>query len=130
MRKVELVGCAALLTIAYSVSKAQIGGPKGTLVNYCLAVNSANGTYRFSNKCPFMVEVAAAQPYPNGQPNGSDTFELEPSDSHTAGTATLSMRFWACATPSVPISSSTKASPMSNSTDVICPTDGNAGAAY
>jgi hypothetical protein len=112
-------------------SMAQQNGPKGVLVSNCLAVSASNGTYHFTNKCSYMIEVAAAQPYPNGQPNGSDAFELHPNDSHSSGTTTLrTPSYWACATPSVPISSSTHASPRSNANDVICPTHGTVGAAY
>lgn len=116
--------------ISLTHSRAQQAGPKGTLVNYCLSVTTANGSYRFTNKCSYVIEVAAAQPYPNGQPNGSDAFELSPNDSRLSGTTTLAApRYWACAMPSVPISSSTHASPRSNANDVICPTRGTAGAA-
>jgi hypothetical protein len=106
---------ALFAVVCFNHSMAQQNGPKGVLVSNCLSVSAANGAYHFTNKCSYMIEVAAAQPYPNGQPNGSDAFELH---------------YWACATPSVPISSSTHASPRSNANDVICPTRGTAGAAY
>jgi hypothetical protein len=126
MRKTTIAALAIVICICCTHSPAQQSGPTGVLVNYCLSVTATNGTYRFTNRCTFLIQVAAGQPYPNGQPNGSDTFGLQPNDSHTSGTTTMGTpRYWACASPSLPISSSTHASPMSNSNDVICPTHGN-----
>jgi hypothetical protein len=114
----------------FNQSRAQQNGPQGVLATNCLTVSATNGTYRFTNKCNYIVEVASAQPYTNGQPNGSDTFELHANDSHSSGTTTLGTpHYWACATPSVPVSSFTHASPRSNANDVICPKHGTAGAA-
>jgi hypothetical protein len=126
------VAIAALFAgVCFNHTMAQQNGPKGVLVNYCLNVSATNGTYKFKNTCTYLIEVAAGQPYPNGQPNGSDMFELQPNDSHTSGTTTVATpRYWACASPGVPISSSTHASPRSNANDVTCSAHGTAGAAY
>ncbi|WP_263352731.1 hypothetical protein [Acidicapsa acidisoli] len=116
--------------VCFNHSIAQQNGPKGVLVNYCLNVSATNGTYRFTNKCAYLIQVAAGQPYPNGQPNGAETFGLQPNDSHTAGTTTEGTpHYWACASPSVPIIRGTNKSPQSNSNDVICSTGGIAGQA-
>jgi len=116
--------------VCFSHSTAQQNGPKGVLVNYCLNVSATNGTYKFTNKCTFLIQVAAGQPYPNGQPNGAETFGLQPNDSHTSGTTTMAMpRYWACASPSVPIIRGTNKSPESNSNNVVCSTGGIAGEA-
>jgi hypothetical protein len=113
-----------------SASFAQQQGPQGVLVSYCLGVAPVNGSYQFTNNCSFVIEVAAAQPHPNGQPNGSDTFQLFPRGNALSGTTSLAYpRYWACSAPNGPRDATTHATPKSDSNNVVCPRGGGAGAA-
>lgn len=121
---------SVFLTLGASTTFSQQQGPQGVLVNICLSVSQANGTYRFTNTCGYVIEVAAAQPYPDGRPNGSDTFQLFPNDHRNSGTIKLGMpKYWACAAPNGPEDSATHAAPRSNASSVFCPTRGTAGSA-
>jgi hypothetical protein len=124
-----LIGLATLL-VSTSTFAQQVG-PQNVDTTYCLkVVAQTDGTFKFTNTCGFLLEVAAAQVGANGQANGSDTFEIGANDTHFDGTTTLRIRYWACASPSIPIRSSTHASPDSSSFDVICTNHGgHAGAA-
>jgi hypothetical protein len=122
-----LAGIVSITTIAQQPQP----GPQGVLVTNCVSVTPMNGSYRFTNGCKFIVEVAAAQPSPNGKPNGSDTFQLFPDQSHLSGATSLGMpRYWACSAPNGPMSASRHAAPMSNDQNVICPKGGNAGGVH
>jgi hypothetical protein len=119
-----------LLLVSLPVMHAQQEGPQGVLVNHCLSVTPVNGAYRFTNTCNFVIEVAAAQSHPNGQPNGSDTFQLFPNKSSFSGTTSIGVpRYWACSAPNGPEDYTTHAAPMSNSYNVVCPKGGTAGSA-
>lgn len=72
--------CAIALTLVClsSVhSKAQkTRGPQGVLVNNCVTETSSNGTFHFMNNCSYIIEVAVAQPYPNGEPGDGRAVDL------------------------------------------------------
>jgi hypothetical protein len=118
---------AAGFALLPQTTVAQQQGPQGVLVTYCLRMAPSNDTWRITNTCSYIVEAALAQPYPDGRPNGSATFQLFPNQSTMQGYAKLAYKLWACAAPAVPLDASTNAAPRSNSSDVRCPKGGSAG---
>jgi TPR repeat protein len=104
--------------------------PQGVSANNCVTMTRAGDTWIFKNNCSTYVQVALAQPYPDGRPNGSSTFQLGVGETDREGYNKLPYRMWACLGSNGPADASTMAAPRSDATNVICPTGGNAGSGF
>jgi hypothetical protein len=116
-------------------ARAQTRGPDGVLVPQSLSQQASAGTWRWTNNCNYVVQVALAQPRTGGPGglklhNGSITFQLLPAESARQGYSGAPYRVWVCANSNGPMDSVLRQSPSYDSNSVICPTGGTAGAGY
>ncbi len=67
---------------------------QGTSANNCVTMTSDGDTWIFKNACSTYVQVALAQPYPDGRPNGSTTFQLGVNQTDREGYNKIPFRMW------------------------------------
>ncbi|MGA3211559.1 MAG: hypothetical protein ABSD20_09640 [Terriglobales bacterium] len=104
------------------------GGPRGTLVNNCVASERTSDTYKFTNNCSYIVQIVVNQPGDGGQSKPQIfTAQLFPNKSANEGWNHFPYMMWACAGSNSPLSRNTKKLPAYGDNDVYCPTGGNAG---